>query len=161
MAEQLGLDQPSLVETLLQPLDDPIQQAAVTHLVEAVIDGLPGAIAAGQVTPGSTGLQAPEDAIEDGAVVPPLAATLPGPAWEEGGEQPPLVIGKIVPLHTKLDAPGPYFDSSDKAAKLVPCVRNTEACNAVWSICFGHIDLRVQGATVTPSSMLSCRRSGW
>ena len=30
-------------------------------------------------------------------------------------ESVPLLIGKFVPLHTRLDAPGPYFDSPDRA----------------------------------------------
>src|SRR6266516_566712 len=115
------------MEAQLQPPEDPLQQAALPHLVEAVLGGLPGAEASGQVPPGSAGIQAPEDAVEEGAVVPPLATTLAGPGREEGGKQPPLMIGKFVPLHTRLDAPGPYFDSSDRDFKLVPCVTSTTA----------------------------------
>src|SRR5262249_44745401 len=103
------------------------QQAALAHLVEAVKGGLPGAVAPGQVPPRGAGMQAPEDAVKEGAVVPPLAAPLAGPGREEGGQPPPLLIGKFVPLHTRLDAPRPSFDSSDRDFKLVPCVPSTDA----------------------------------
>src|SRR5437667_141904 len=80
-----------------------------------VPDALPGASACGQIAPGSPDVQAPEDAMEDSAVIPPLATTLTWPGREARGDQPPLWIGKLVPLHTRLEAPGRYSDSSDKA----------------------------------------------
>src|SRR6516225_5853395 len=44
-AERRGVDQPGLVKAHLQPPEDPVQQAALAHLVEAVLGGLPGAVA--------------------------------------------------------------------------------------------------------------------
>src|SRR5690242_2133848 len=40
-AEQLGVDQPLLVQPQLQALDEAVEQAALAHLAEAVVDGLP------------------------------------------------------------------------------------------------------------------------
>src|SRR5262245_52306270 len=103
-AEQVGVDQPRLVEPQLQPLDDAVELATAAQVGEAVVDGLPGAVALGQVAPGGAGVQPPEDAVEQRAVVLPLAAPLARPRREEGGKQPPLLVGKFVSLHIRLEA---------------------------------------------------------
>src|SRR5947209_3526656 len=41
-AEQLGVNQPGLVQPQLEPLDEAVEQAAPAQLREAVVDGLPG-----------------------------------------------------------------------------------------------------------------------
>jgi len=91
-------------EKVLVPVWDdaawPVQQAARAALGEAVVDGLPLAVAFGQVAPGGAGVEPPEDAIEDGTVVLPLAAPLAGARRKEGSQQLPLLVGKFVSLHT-------------------------------------------------------------
>src|SRR6516164_4029767 len=82
-AEQVRVNEPGLVEPQLQPLQDAVEQAALAQLVEAVVDGLPGAVALGQVAPGGAGVQPPEHAVEHQAVVLPLAARLARPGREE------------------------------------------------------------------------------
>jgi hypothetical protein len=99
-AEQLGVDEAPFVEPQLQPLDNAVEQAAVAHPPEAVVDGLPGAEALGQVAPGGAGVEPPEDAVEHKAVVLPLAARLGRLRGEEGSEQLPLLVGEFVSLHT-------------------------------------------------------------
>src|SRR5215470_2590765 len=47
-AEQLRVDEPGLVEPQLQALDDPVEQAALAHAVEPIVDGLPGSEPFGQ-----------------------------------------------------------------------------------------------------------------
>src|SRR5262249_18031944 len=114
-AEQLGVDHPGFVEAQLQPLDKAVGQAALAQGVEAVVDGLPGAVALRQVPPGGAGVEAPEDPIEHQAIFLPLAARLARTGREEGSEQFPLLVRKFVSLHTKLEARARYLDSSDRA----------------------------------------------
>jgi len=101
-AEQVGVDQPGFVEPQLQALDDLVQQAAAAEVAEAVVDGLPGAEALGQVAPRGAGVQAPEDAVEHQAVVLPLSAPLGRLLRKEGSKEFPLQVGKFVSLHTEL-----------------------------------------------------------
>src|SRR5262249_9465507 len=107
-AEQVGVDQPGLVEPPLEPLGNPVEQTAPADLAEPVVDGLPGPEAFGQVAPGGAGIESPEDAVEHQAVVLPLAAPFARPAREEGSQELPLSVGKFVPLHTTLDAEARY-----------------------------------------------------
>src|SRR4051812_43481099 len=76
--------------------------AVLAPLVEAVVDGLPGAVAFGDVAPGSAGVQDPQDAVE-GAVVrqPGVALTAVVRAvGQQRGEALPLARGKFVtPSH--------------------------------------------------------------
>ena len=55
---------------------DAVPQPAFAPAVEAAVDGLPGAEALGQVTPGSAGVQDPKDAVDHQAVV---LVGVPGP----------------------------------------------------------------------------------
>ena len=98
----------------MQRLQDAVEQPAAAQLGEAVVDRLPLAIARGQVAPGGAGVQPPEDAVEDGAVVLPLATTFARPKWEEGSQQLPLLVGEFVSLHTWLDDQMQLRDSSDR-----------------------------------------------
>src|SRR5215470_1077719 len=95
-AEQLRVDQACFVEPELEPLDDAVQQAAAAEFGKAVVDGLPGSEALGQVAPGSAGVQPPEDAIEHEAVVFPLAAPRGRSGRKKGSKQLPLFVGKFV-----------------------------------------------------------------
>ena len=56
---------------------DPVPQAPARPAAEAVIDTLPGPERLGQVAPAAAVGQGPEDAVDHGAVVLPLAAPLP------------------------------------------------------------------------------------
>ncbi len=95
-AEQVGVDQPGLVQPQLQPLDDAVEQPALTHLVEAVVNGLPGAVALGQVALGGAGVQPPEDTVEHQAVVLPLSPALAWAGWEKVAQLRPLGVGEFV-----------------------------------------------------------------
>jgi hypothetical protein len=83
----------------LQRLQDAVEQAGAAHLGEAVVDRLPLAVAVGQVAPGGAGVEPPEDAVEDEAVVLPLAAAAARPRGEKGSEQLPLRVGEFVSFH--------------------------------------------------------------
>jgi hypothetical protein len=64
--------------------------------VEAGRDGLPGPIALGQGATGAAGAQDPEDAIEDGAVVPGRTTGAGFLQWEQGTKPLPLPVAQIV-----------------------------------------------------------------
>jgi hypothetical protein len=83
----------------LEGLQDAVEHARGAQLGEAVVDRLPFAVAFGEVAPRGTGVEPPEDAIEDGTVVLPLAAALVRPWRKERSQQPPLLIGKFVSFH--------------------------------------------------------------
>src|SRR5262249_3419134 len=85
-APQVEVDESLLVQLPLERLQDAVEQTAATHLGEAVVDRLPVAVALGQITPGGAGVQPPEDAVEDGAIVLPLAAPAAGPRRKEGSQ---------------------------------------------------------------------------
>src|SRR5262249_16642764 len=94
-AEQLGVDEPGLVELQLERLDDAVEQAALAQRGEPVVDGLPRPEPLGQVTPGGPGVEPPEDAVEHQPVVLPLPAGLGRTRREELGQQRPLVVGQF------------------------------------------------------------------
>src|SRR5262249_33159886 len=98
-APEVEVDQAALVQAELQRFQDAVEQAALAHLAEAVVDRLPLAVAVGQVAPGGARIQSPEDAVEDEAVVLPLATAPAGPWRKEGSEQLPLGVGKFVSFH--------------------------------------------------------------
>src|SRR5439155_23063185 len=68
---QVAVDEPALVEAQQQGVEDPGPGAVLPPAVEAVVGGLPGAEASGEVTPGGAGVQVPEDAVDHAAVRPP------------------------------------------------------------------------------------------
>jgi hypothetical protein len=69
-----------LVEMVEQGGEHLGPRAIPTPAVEAVVDGLPRAIARGNVAPGGAGVQAPEETVEQAAVrlprVPALAVVM-------------------------------------------------------------------------------------
>lgn len=71
---------------------------------EPVIDGLPGPMARGQIASGSPGVQPPENAVENGAVVLPGPA--PALARQQGLERPPLPLIQLVAHHAGSPPPG-------------------------------------------------------
>lgn len=62
---------------------------------EPVVDGAPGAVAFGQVTPGDTGTGPVDDAVEDLAVVAPAASALVCHRGQQGPDQVPLLVGEL------------------------------------------------------------------
>ena len=69
--------------------------------VEAAGYGTPRAIALGQIPPGSSGAQYPEDAIEDASMIDGRSAGLRF-LWGEQRLQPlPLCIGQLSSVHTQ------------------------------------------------------------
>src|SRR5262245_10734161 len=73
-APQVDVDQPPLVELQVQPLQDAVERAVPPPAGEPVVDRLPVAVALGQLAPLGAGVQHPQDAVEGGPVVVPLAA---------------------------------------------------------------------------------------
>lgn len=69
---------------------DPAPVARPAH--EAVVAGLPGAIARRHVTPGRTGALAPDDAVDDAAVLGVGMATV-GIGRQMRFKLPPLLLG--------------------------------------------------------------------
>src|SRR5437879_4866078 len=58
-AEQVGVDQPGLVEAQLEPLDDALKQPAFPQGAEAPVNGAPRSVSLGQVPPGCSGVEPP------------------------------------------------------------------------------------------------------
>jgi hypothetical protein len=65
--------------------------------VEAGEDGLPGPVALGEVAPGGTGVQDPEDAVDEGPVVTRWTTDLAAmdPWREQGCDASPLPVGQL------------------------------------------------------------------
>jgi hypothetical protein len=81
------------IRLLLEGRQDPIPDARFLPAVEATGYGLPGAVALGQITPGSTGLENPQDAIDDPPVVMVRATDLRFVWWEKLLQALPLRFG--------------------------------------------------------------------
>src|SRR5437764_7888875 len=113
-AEQVRVDQPGLAQPELEAPDDAVEQAGLAEGVEPVVDGLPGAEPIRQVPPRGAGVQPPEDAVEHGAVVPPLPARPDRPGREERPQEVPLGVGQFVSPHARLDPRPRPPDSSDR-----------------------------------------------
>src|SRR5262249_45887119 len=103
-----GIDQPQVTvdeALLVQPQQEGVEDlgpgAVLAPAVAAGVDRLRRAVAVGDVRPGGAGVQAPQDAVDDGAVVFPR---VPRPAavvavGEEGGDELPLGVGEFVAVH--------------------------------------------------------------
>src|SRR5438067_894576 len=72
--EQVPVDLAVAHPAGLEVAEDAVPQALAGPVAEAVVDGLPGAEAVGQVAPAAAVGQRPEDAVEHQPVVLPLAA---------------------------------------------------------------------------------------
>src|SRR4051794_35858824 len=96
-APQVAVDEPGLIELQQQGVEDLGPGAVLAPAVEAVVDGLPGAVARGGVGPGGAGVQVPEDAVDQGPVVLEGAAGLAVVvAVGEGVPDPkPLGVGEV------------------------------------------------------------------
>src|SRR3954469_10978122 len=76
-AEQLPVDLVTAHLAGLESAQDLVPQAGAAPLIEAVVDGLPGAELLGEVAPAAAVGEDPEDAVDHQAVVLPLAALVP------------------------------------------------------------------------------------
>src|SRR5262249_54315207 len=94
-------DEAPLVQLEQEGVQDSGPGAVFAPAVEAVVDGLPGAVALGGVGPGGAGVQVPEDAVDQGPVVLPGVAGLAVvvAVGKEGRDPPPLGVGEIEEIH--------------------------------------------------------------
>lgn len=71
-----------------------LPHALFAPAAEASLDRTPGAVALGNIPPGSSGAQAPEQPIEDHAMIAPGTARFVGPAlrWQKSFEDFILLI---------------------------------------------------------------------
>jgi len=87
------------VGLLLQALQDVLPDLSPLPPVEPAGDGLPGAVALGEIPPGCSGAKEPKDGINDGAMIlarPPSAWFL---GWKERSEPLPLLISEFMSSH--------------------------------------------------------------
>src|SRR4051794_23374255 len=92
----------ALVVQLVQQRGDNVNPGAVLAPgVEAVPDGLPRPVTLGEVTPGGAGMQDPQDAVDDGAVVPggPPGLTVVGWVGKQRRDPLPLPVRQFVAAH--------------------------------------------------------------
>jgi hypothetical protein len=98
----LPIDLSLLIRLLLECSQDPIPDARFLPPIEATGDGAPGAIALRQIPPGSTGLENPEDPVDD----PPMVVVGTADLWllrgKQGLQPLPLRFGKCVSFHTSM-----------------------------------------------------------
>src|SRR4051794_31005503 len=100
-APQVAVDEPGLIELQQQGVEDLGPGAVLAPAVEAVVDGLPGAVAFGGVGPGGPGVQMPEDAVDQGAVILPGMARLAAlvAVGKERLDLRPLGVRQVVAVH--------------------------------------------------------------
>src|SRR5262245_19417790 len=96
-APQVALDAAGAVQGEQERVEDPGPGAILAPAAKAVVDGLPGAVAGRGVRPGGAGVQVPEDAVDQGAVVVEGMAGLAVvvAVGEEGGDLGPLGVGEV------------------------------------------------------------------
>jgi hypothetical protein len=78
---------------------DAVPDASALPAAEAAVDGLPGAIVGGEIPPGGTGGQAPEEGVEDAAMVKVGAPSSRFGRWKQGRQLLPLVVSESMTLH--------------------------------------------------------------
>ena len=91
------------IEVVEQGGEDLGPGAILAPAPEAVVDGLPRAIAWRDVTPRGTGVQTPEEAVDQAAMRFPRMATtaLMAQVWEEPLDAVPLRMVQFVAVHGK------------------------------------------------------------
>src|SRR5436309_15791997 len=96
-APQVAVDEAVAVELQQQGVEDLGPGAVLAPAVEAVVDGLPGAVARRGVGPGGAGVQVPEDAVDQRAVVVEGMAGLAVvvAVGEEALDLAPLGVGEV------------------------------------------------------------------
>src|SRR6516165_9405658 len=96
-APQVASDDAATIQPQQQGIEDLGPGAVLAPAVEAVVDGLPGAVTLGGVLPGRAGVQVPEDAVDQRAVVLPRMAGLAvvEAVGEERFHPSPLLVGEV------------------------------------------------------------------
>jgi hypothetical protein len=84
----------------LEGLEDAFPAALSLPTKQAVVAGAPGAVALGQIAPGGTGAQHPENAVEHQAMIVVLAAALALGGGQQGSQAFPFLIGKVGACHS-------------------------------------------------------------
>ena len=90
-----------VVQFVDQRGDDPDPSTILSPSVEALEDRLPGAVAFREVTPGGTGMEDPEDAVDDRARIVERVACLAvmRTVGHEGRDPCPLLLGEFIAAH--------------------------------------------------------------
>jgi hypothetical protein len=98
---QVTVDQSRFVQAEQQDIEDGGPGAILTPEVEAVVNGLPGAIAFGQIAPGGAGMQMPENAVDHPAMVSPRVSgvVIVVGIGKERSNARPLRVGEFVAMH--------------------------------------------------------------
>ena len=95
------VEQALVVQFVEQRGDDADPGAIATPGIEAAEHGLPRPVVLGKVAPRRPGVQNPEDAVEDRAIIAGRSADLAGVGLlrEQGCDPVPLRIGELVAAH--------------------------------------------------------------
>src|SRR5262245_63039123 len=100
-APQVVVELAGVVQFVQQRGDNADPGAVGAPAGEAIGGGLPGAVAFREVAPGSAGMQDPQDAVDDRAMVVERVSrlTVMGAVGQEGLDPSPLFVGKFVAVH--------------------------------------------------------------
>src|SRR5207245_4478217 len=102
---QIATQAAAMFQVLQQVREDFCKCPVATPASETPVDGLPRTVAFRNVPPGSAGVKAPQDSVEEAVVVFQGSATaaVVHPVWEERGDALPLQPRKFVPAaHRRL-----------------------------------------------------------
>jgi hypothetical protein len=99
-APEVAFDEAGLVQSQQQGVEDFGPRAILAPAVEAVVDGLPGAVTLGGIGPRSAAVQVPEDAVDETAMVLPgmAAVAVVVAVGEEVGNTLPLGVRKVIAI---------------------------------------------------------------
>src|SRR5262249_41269218 len=102
-APQVVIEKPLVVALVQQGRVEARPGAVAPPALEAAVDGVPWAVAFGQIAPGGAGAQDPQDAVEYGVVGHPGPAGLAVVAWLGPPRLQTRVLGfgKFVAMHGK------------------------------------------------------------
>src|SRR4051794_33316265 len=108
---EVVVDETLVIQFVQQRGDHPIPDTVSTPGVEVVEHGLPGPVPFGKITPRRTGVQDPEDPVDDGArfVVARSARFAPsGRIGEKRSDASPLGIGEFIAMHVSTSINKPH-----------------------------------------------------
>src|SRR5829696_1035771 len=94
------VEPPLRVRLPLESSQDPVPDPCLLPAVEAGRDRLPRAIALRQGAPGTARIQDPEDAVNDGAMVPGGTTSVGLLRWKQREKSFPLHVSQFVRCHT-------------------------------------------------------------
>src|SRR5262245_36284693 len=131
-APQVALDEAAPIQAEQQGVEDVGPGAILAPAVEAVVNGLPGAVPFGGIWPGGAGVEMPQDAVDQRAVVLPrvAGATVVVAIRDERFNPAPLIVGKIKAVHGW--PPSGNLPSREKGSTFIirarPIARNDLGC---------------------------------